>query len=156
MFDEKASERGRQSFAKDAVTAWGEIVLELNLTFVKSLCSKVGGDEVEDQKWEGKLLASRWKDEDLDKRCLKWMNNWRTAPTHMITVIQDLYLHLLPRKLYTGKKIKTINHQDYNIIVFGIVLCTVVMFVMFAIVCISGHNKSLCSKEIRADSSYAL
>ena len=70
--------------------------------------------EVEDQKWEGKLLASRWKDEDLDKRCFEWMNNWRTAPTHMITGVQDLYQQLLSTKSYTGKKIKTTNHQDYT------------------------------------------
>ena len=68
MFDEKASERRRQSLAKDAVTVSGELVLELNLTFLKCSCSKLGGDEVEDQNWERKLLASRWKDEDLDKR----------------------------------------------------------------------------------------
>ena len=59
MFDEKESERGHQSFSKDAVRISGEFDLELNLTFPKSSCSKVGGDEVEDQKWEGKLLASR-------------------------------------------------------------------------------------------------
>ena len=133
MFDEKASERGHQSFAKDAVTFARELELdlELNLTYPQSSCSKVGGDEipkkqvkealkksvvsklkseVEDQKWEGKLLASRWKDEDLDKKCFEWMNNWRTAPTHMITGVQDLYQQLLPTKLYTGKKIKTTNH----------------------------------------------
>ena len=135
MFDEKASERGHQSFAKDAVTFARELDLELNLTYPQSLCSKVGGDEipkkqvkealkksvvsklkseVEDQKWEGKLLASRWKDEDQDKKCFEWMNNWRTAPTHVITGVQDLYQQLLPTKLYTGKKIKTTNHQDYT------------------------------------------
>ena len=70
--------------------------------------------EVEDQKWEEKLLASRWKDEDLDKRCFEWKNNWRTAPTHMITGVQDLYQQLLSTKLYTGKKIKTTYHQDYT------------------------------------------
>ena len=132
MFDKKASEQGHQSFAKDAVTFARELDLELNLTYPQSLCSKVGGDEipkkqvkgalkksvvtklkseVEDLKWEGKLLASRWK--DLDKKCFEWMNNWRTAPTHMITGIQDLYQQLLPTKLYTGKKIKTTNHLDY-------------------------------------------
>ena len=107
----------------------------MNLTYPQSSCSKVGGDEiprkqvkealknsvvsklkldVEDQKWEGKLLASRWKDGDLDKKCFKWMNNWRTAPTHMITGVQDMYQQLLPTKLYLGKKIKTTNHQDYT------------------------------------------
>ena len=135
MLDEKASERGHQSFAKDAVTFARELDLELNLTHPQSSCSKVGGDEipkkqvkealkksvvsklkseVDDEKWEGKLLASRWKDEDLDKKCFEWMNNWRTAPTHMITGVQDLYKQLLPTKLYTGKKIKTTNHQDYT------------------------------------------
>ena len=32
----------------------------------------------------------------------------------MITGVQDLYQQLLSRKLYTGKKIKTTNHQDYT------------------------------------------
>ena len=120
MFDEKASERGHQSIAKYAVTFARELDLELNLTYPQSSCSKVGGDEipkkqvkgalkksvvsklkseVEDQKWEGKLLESRWKDEDLDKKCFEWMKNWRTAPTHMITGVQDLYQQLLPTKL---------------------------------------------------------
>ena len=88
MFDEKAKEREHQSFANDAVTFTREFDLELNLTYPRSSCSKVGADEVpsmqvkealtksvvsklksevEDQKWEGKLLASRWKDEALDK-----------------------------------------------------------------------------------------
>ncbi|XP_068734403.1 uncharacterized protein [Montipora capricornis] len=60
------------------------------------------------------VVASRWKDEDLDKKCFEWMNNWRTAPNHMITGVQDLYQQLLPTKLYTGKKIKRSNRQDYT------------------------------------------
>ena len=107
----------------------------MNLTYPQSSCSKLGGDEiprkqvkealkksvisklkseVEDQKWQGKLLVSRWKDEDLDKRYFEWMNNWRTAPTHMITGVQHLHQQLLSTKLYTGKTIKTTNHQDYT------------------------------------------
>ena len=31
----------------------------------------------------------------------------------MVTGLQDLYQQLLPTKLYTGKKIKTTNHQYY-------------------------------------------
>ena len=139
MFDEKASERGHQSFAKDAVTFARELDLELNLTHPQSSCSKLGGDEiprkqvkdtlkksvisklkseVEDRKWEGKLVASRWKDEDLDKRCFEWMNNWRTAPTHVITGVQYLYQQLLSTKLYIGKTIKTTN-QDYTCRICG-------------------------------------
>ena len=108
----------------------------MNLTYPQSSCSKLGGHEIprkqvkealkksvisklkseaENQKWKGKLLVSRWKDENLNKRCFEWMNNyWRTAPTHMITGVQDLYQQLLSTKLYTGKKIKTTNHPDYT------------------------------------------
>ena len=140
MFDKKASERGHQCFAKDAVTFARELDLELNLTHPQSSCSKLGGDEiprkqvketlkksvisklkseVEDRKWEEKLAASRWKDEEQDKRCFEWMNNWRTAPTHVITGVQYLYQQLLSTKLYTGKKIKTTNHQDYTCRICG-------------------------------------
>ena len=79
-------------------------------------CTKVGGEaqddkfirEVEDQKWEGKLFASRWKDDELDKGCFNWMHDWRTAG------VQELYQQLLPMKLYLGKKGKTHNIQDYT------------------------------------------
>lgn len=50
----------------------------------KSVISKFKS-EVEEQKWEGKILASRWKEEDLDKRCFVWVINLTTVPTHMIT-----------------------------------------------------------------------
>ena len=62
----------------------------------------------------GKILACRWKHEDLDKRCFEWMNNWRTAQTRIITGVQDLYKQPLPTKFYTGKKIKTTTHEDYT------------------------------------------
>ena len=42
------------------------------------------------------------------------MNNWRTAPTRIITGVQDLYKQPLPTKLYTEKKIKTTKHEDYT------------------------------------------
>ena len=67
----------------------------------------------------GKILASSWKHEDLDKRCFEWMNNRRTALTRLITSVQDLYKQLLPTKLYTGKKIKTTHHEDYTCRMFG-------------------------------------
>ena len=46
MFAEKASERGHQSFAKDAVMFARALDLELNLTYPQSSCSKLGGDEI--------------------------------------------------------------------------------------------------------------
>ena len=46
MFDKKASERGHQSFATDAVTFVRNLDLELSLTNPQSSCSKVGGDEI--------------------------------------------------------------------------------------------------------------
>ena len=62
----------------------------------------------------GKILACRWKYEDLDKRCFEWMNNWRTAQTRIITGVQDLYKQPLPTKFYTRKKITTTTHEDYT------------------------------------------
>ena len=47
--------------------------------------------EVEDQKWEGKLFINRWKDDDLNKACFSWMHEWKAAPTHTITGLQELY-----------------------------------------------------------------
>ena len=37
----------------------------------------------------------------------------------MITGVQDLYQQLLSAKLYTGKKMKTTNNQDYTCPVCG-------------------------------------
>jgi len=134
-FDEKASERGHQSLGKDAVGYARELNLELKLLYPQSTCFTVEGDEipnkqikkalkdaqvnilrkeVENQKWEGKLFADRWKDEDLHKACFSWMHDWKTAPTHTVAGIQELYQQLLPTKLYLAKKVRTLDTHDYT------------------------------------------
>ena len=88
--DERAAKRGHHSLGKDAVEYARELGLELMLTFPHFTCSTEDREEiptqqieralkqaqvnmprreVEDQKWEGKLLVNRWKDEELQKAC---------------------------------------------------------------------------------------
>ena len=47
------------------------------------------------------------------------MHEWKTAPTHTITGLQELYQQLLPTKLYLAKKVKTLNTHDYNCRICG-------------------------------------
>ena len=42
------------------------------------------------------------------------MHEWKTAPTHTITGLQELYQQLLPTKLYLAKKVKMLNSHAYN------------------------------------------
>ena len=42
-------------------------------------------EKVVDQKWHGRLLSSRWSDDQLSKRgCLAWLSEWSCAPTHIV------------------------------------------------------------------------
>ena len=137
-FDERASDRGHHFLGKDAVEFARELNLEMKLSYPHLVCCiGVEGEEipnkqikkvlkqaqvnmlrkeVEDQKWEGKVFVNRcrWKDDDLNKACFSWMHKWKTAPTHTITRLQELYQQLLPTKLYLAKKVKTLNSHDYN------------------------------------------
>ena len=61
--------------------------------------------EVMDQKWQGKITAARWKDQDLSlKECYTWLKGWKAAPTHTIAGIEELHQQLLPTKIYHQKK----------------------------------------------------
>ena len=75
--------------------------------------------EVEDQKWKGKLLVNRRKDDDLNKACFSWLYEWKTTPTPTITGLQEFHQQLLPAKLYLTKKAKALNTHDYNCPMFG-------------------------------------
>ena len=61
--------------------------------------------EVMDKRWQGKINAARWEDQDLSlKECYRWMNGWKAAPTHTIAGIEEFYQQLLPTKIYHHKK----------------------------------------------------
>ena len=61
--------------------------------------------EVMDQKWQGKITAARWEDQDLSlKECYTWLKGWKAAPTHTIDGTEELHQQLLPTKTYHQKK----------------------------------------------------
>ena len=61
--------------------------------------------EVSEQKWQGKLVMERQRDEELStERCFWWLSDWRTCPTHTIAGMFELYEQLLPTHLYSIHK----------------------------------------------------
>ena len=58
-----------------------------------------------DQKWQGKITAARWEDQNLSlKECYTWLKGWKEAPTHTIAGIEELHQQLVPTKIYHQKK----------------------------------------------------
>ena len=48
--------------------------------------------EVKEKRWQGKLLAARWEDDQLNQRgCFARLKNWDKAPTHTIAGMLELY-----------------------------------------------------------------
>ena len=61
------------------------------------------------ERWQGKLLTSRWDDEDLSRQeCFAWMT-WQCAP---IAGLMELYEQMLPTKVYSYHKIGTTPAND--------------------------------------------
>ncbi|CAH3114311.1 unnamed protein product [Pocillopora meandrina] len=68
-------------------------------------------EEVRQQKWQGKLIEARWDDSDVIG-CFSWLCRWKTAPTHTVAGVYELYQQLLPTKIYQQYKTKTSNNTD--------------------------------------------
>ena len=69
--------------------------------------------EVKEKKWQGKLLAARWEEDQLNQRgCFAWLKNWDTAPTHTIAGMLELYEQLTPTKVYYARKTQTNRPND--------------------------------------------
>ena len=66
--------------------------------------------EIESERWQGKLVAERRRDEDVDEECFAWLSDWKTAPIKTVAGLQELYQQLLPTKLCASRKTKT--HTD--------------------------------------------
>ena len=65
-------------------------------------------EKIEGQPWQGKLLRSRWQDDQLSHEgCFAWLSKWTRAPTHCITGIMELYEQLTPTKVYSAFKTGT-------------------------------------------------
>jgi len=65
--------------------------------------------EVCPQKWQGKLIETRWDDADVTG-CFSWLCCWKTAATHTVAGVYKLYQQLLPTKIYQQYKTKTSNN----------------------------------------------
>ena len=115
-FEEKATRTARRSLIKDAKKYAQGMGLELTQEYPEpkghadgeDVCgTKIGAwgkaaqrrkkcETIKEEKWQGKFMVQRWNDEDLDRECFSWSSKWRTAPTHTIAGIQELYEQLLP------------------------------------------------------------
>ena len=120
-FEENAIHQGHQSLVKEAREFAEELGFTLDLSFPHPKCrdNTDGADmptekikrhlkkaaieqrktEVKEEKWQGKLLAARWEEDQLNQRgCFAWLKNWDTAPTHTIAGMLELYEQLTPTK----------------------------------------------------------
>ena len=72
-------------------------------------------DQVSGQAWQGKLIASRWEEEqgragtgDVRQfHSFSWLWQWRICPTYVIVGVYELYEKLLPTRVYHRKKTRT-------------------------------------------------
>ena len=126
-FEEKAARTGRRSLIKDAESYAQQMRLRLELQYpqpvgvtetgnvldrkkfsgwIKKVNQSRGCAEIERERWQGKLIAERWRDEDENEECLAWLSDWKTAQIKTVAGLQELYQQLLPTKLNasTGKR----------------------------------------------------
>ena len=69
--------------------------------------------ETMEKRWQGKLLAARWEDDQLNQwGCFAWLKNWDMAPTHTIAGMLDLYEQLTPTMVYHACKNRTHQPND--------------------------------------------
>ena len=127
-FEELAVQNGRHSIIKDAKKYVEELDLQLWLNF-PNLAAVADGKEVEakkvkqaiykarqqetqstvsEERRQGQLIKNRWDDEKVKpEECFAGLSSWKSAPTHTIAAVQELYQQLLPTKLYYNRKTKS-------------------------------------------------
>ena len=131
-FGEKCERTERRSLKKDTERYSSERGLYLKLNYPcptantkegeELLREKVGvmmrikeedsrTEEVRQQKWQGKLIEARWDDAAVTG-CFSWLCCWKTAPTHTVVGVYELYQQLLPTKIYQQYETKTSNNAD--------------------------------------------
>ena len=135
QFEERSEEKERRSMVKDAKKYASEFGLKLSLVHPQPLITCLMKDEevpvkkigvwlktaaaerdVEELKvegWQGSLLSERWRDQEVAEECFSWMSEWKTAPTHTIAGLRELYQQLLPTKVYHQKKTGT--HKSWDV-----------------------------------------
>ena len=118
-FEEKSLKSGRHSFNKDAqkfalIKEEGELITGSKVkACLDTVRQQQYQEKVEQEKWQGKLMKNRWDDINLDREgCFVWLHHWKTAPTHTVAGLQELYQQLLPTKVYYHKKTGMSGNAD--------------------------------------------
>ena len=88
-------------------------------TWTKRALQNKQCEGVREQRWQGMLHTARWDDKDLDGDSFEWMSDWKTAPTHTIAGISELYEQLLPTKLFNARKTKSSEESDVRCRMYG-------------------------------------
>ena len=87
--------------------------------WLKTAAAERDVEELKVEGWQGSLLSERWEDQEVGEECFSWMSEWKTAPTHTIAGLQELYQQLLPTKVYHQKKTGTHKSQDVKCRICG-------------------------------------
>ena len=70
-------------------------------------------EKVVDQKWHGRLLSSRWSDDQLSKLgCFAWLSERSWGPTHTVAGVMELCEQLLPTRVYGAYKKGTSDRNN--------------------------------------------
>lgn len=134
QFEEQSIRTGHQFLLKDAIKYADELGIAFNLTCPNPVClnkddakeirrkhiiSSIKGrnqqhlkDIMEAEKWQGKLMTERWKDDNISDKCFEWLKNWNSCPSHVIAGMHELYEQLLPTKVYYSRKIGSTIYID--------------------------------------------
>ena len=134
QFEEQSTRTGHQSLLKDAIKYADELGIALNLTYPNPTClnkddakkipskqisSNIKGrnqqhlkDITEAERWQGKLLTERWKDDNISDKCFEWLKTWNSCQSHVIAGMHELYEQLLPTKVYYSRKIGSTTNDD--------------------------------------------
>ena len=113
QFEEKGEKTGRRSLVRDARKYALELGFALHLEHPRPTLIDIQNDEeipikkigkqlkcvgiekcreeMRRELWQGRLLTQRWNDEEVSKECSFWMADWKSAPTHIIAGIDELY-----------------------------------------------------------------
>ena len=68
-------------------------------------------DTIKEQKWQGKLIQTRWIDTDLVD-CFSCLHRWQLARTNTVAELFELCQQLVPTKLYNQNKTRTETTSD--------------------------------------------
>ena len=61
-------------------------------------------EKMEDQGWKGRLLWTRWEDNQVSENdCFAWLIGWTCAPTHTTAGVMERY-----EQLYTNPSLRSL------------------------------------------------